>query len=65
MAKIKKTIEIETEVGMEIKTTRGIYRDDIRIFICYVDGNIIYYSDDKNAPIKECESIHSEDCYLI
>jgi hypothetical protein len=65
MGKLKKIIEIEAEVGMEIKTNRGIYRDDIQIFICHIEDDFLWYSDIKNTPKEECEGAFMEDCYLV
>ena len=60
-----KTEEADFGVGMEIKTTRGIYRDDIQIFICHIEGEFLWYSDIKNTPKEECEGTFIEDCYLV
>jgi len=65
MALIRKTIEVVAEIGMEIKAKRGVYRDDLPIYICHIDGEFLWYSDIKNSPKDECEGSYAEDCYLV
>jgi hypothetical protein len=53
------------KVGDIVKAPNTVYRDDITLYVCYIDGDLLYISDDKNATKDECETSFVEDCYRI
>lgn len=57
MAKIKKI-----EVGDIVKPTRGIFRDDLTLYVCHIEGDILYISDESNCAKENCETVFVEDC---
>lgn len=65
MTLIRKTIYTDAKIGDIIKAPNGIFRDDLELYICHIDGNLLYISTDKNALKNECETAFAEDCYLI
>lgn len=65
MTLIRKTIMIEAKIGDEIKAPGSIYRNDLKLYICHISGDLLYISDEKNTPKDECESVFAEDCYVV
>ena len=65
MALIRKQIEVEIKVGDIVKTTRGIFRDDLTLYVCHIDGDLLYISDEIGSSKDVCESYFVEDCYLV
>jgi hypothetical protein len=65
MGLIKKEISVEVKVGDIVKTTRGIFRDDLTLYVCHIDGDLLYISDEINTPKDDCETSFIEDCYLV
>ena len=64
MAVIRKVIEVEVKVGDIVKAPNTIFREDLVLYVCHIDGDLLYVSDEPNTPKKECESTFAEDCYL-
>jgi adenine-specific DNA methylase len=64
MAKIRKEIEVEVQIGDIISTTNHFYRSDVTLYVCHIDGDLLYISDEENSPKNECETFFAEDCYL-
>lgn len=65
MALIKKTIEVEAHIGDEIKTDMTVFRDDLRLFIIDIQGDLLFISYDINATRDECETVFVEDCIKV
>ena len=65
MPLIKKEIQVEANIGDIIKAPNTVYREDITLYICHIEGDLLYISDSKNTPKDECESTFAEDCYLV
>ncbi len=65
MALIKKTIEVFAEVGNEIKAPGSIFRDDLKLFICHIEGDLLFISDEPGTIKEDCESVFAEDCCLV
>ena len=64
MALIRKQIEVEVKVGDEIKAPSSIFRDDLTLYVCHIEGDLLYLSTEKDSPKNECETSFAEDCYL-
>ncbi len=65
MAQIRKTILVEPKIDDEIKAPHSFFSDDINLYICHIEGDLLYISTEKNAPKNECETFFAEDCYII
>ena len=65
MALIRKQIEAEVKVGDEIKAPNSIFRDDLTLYVCHVEGDLLFISTEKDSPKNECETSFAEDCYLV
>lgn len=65
MTLIRKQIEVEVKVGDIVKTTRGIFRDDLTLYVCHIEGDLLYISDEIGSSKNECETCFVEDCYLV
>jgi hypothetical protein len=65
MALIRKTIEVEAQVGDEVKAPNTVYRSDLQIYICHIEGDILFVSPEKDRPKNECETTFAEDCYIV
>jgi hypothetical protein len=65
MTQIKKLIKIEAKIGDEIKAPNSIFRDDLILYICHIDGDLLYINTEKNTSKDECETVFVEDCYLV
>ena len=63
--KLKKTVEVEAKVGDEVKAPDSIFRDDIKLYICHIEGDLLFISSEPNSPKDECETAFAEDCYLV
>jgi len=64
MALIKKQIEVEAKVGDKIKAPDSIFRDDIELFICYIQDDLLFISPYLNSTMDQCETVFAEDCYI-
>jgi adenine-specific DNA methylase len=62
---IKKEILLEVKVGDMIKAPNTIYRDDLTLYVCHIEGDLLYISDEPNTPKEDCETSFVEDCYLV
>ena len=49
MTLIKKQIEVEAKIGDKIKAPGSIFREDIDLFICYIQDDLLFISDDENS----------------
>ena len=65
MTLIKKMIEVEAKIGDEVKAPGSIFRDDIILYICHIEDDLLYINTDVETPKDECEVVFSEDCYLV
>jgi len=65
MTLIRKEILFEVKVDDVVKAPNTVYRDDLTLYVCHIEGDLLYISDKKNAPKKECETSLVEDCYLV
>jgi hypothetical protein len=61
---VKTITYTEPTPGDEVKVD-SIFRDDITLYICHIEGDLIYISWDKKATKGECESFFSEDVTII
>lgn len=65
MTLIRKQIEVEVKVGDEIKAPNSIFRDDLTLYVCHIEGDLLFLSTEKDTPKNECETSFVEDCYLV
>jgi hypothetical protein len=65
MALIRKEILVEVKVGDIVKSSTTIYNDSIKLYVCYIEGDLLYISDDKKSLKEDCEKSFVEDCYLV
>lgn len=61
---LKKTILAEAAIGDEIKAPLSIFRDDLKLYICHIDKNLVYFNTSPNTPKSQCESAFAEDLEL-
>ena len=64
MALIRKEIQVEAKVGDIVKAPNTIFRDGLTLYICHIEGDLLYISTVKDSPKEECETSFVEDCYL-
>lgn len=55
----------EPKVGDKISTDGTIFRDGVELFICHIEGELIYFSWDKSATKGECETSFAEDATIL
>jgi adenine-specific DNA methylase len=65
MAIIRKYIEVEAKIGDIIKAPFSIFREDLTLYICYIEGDLLYISPEKDSPKEDCETTFSDDCFLL
>lgn len=65
MTLIRKEIQVEAKIGDIIKAPNTIYRCDITLYICHIEGDLLFISDKKDTIKDECETSFAEDCYLV
>ena len=65
MALIRKEILVEAKVNDVVKAPNSVYRDDLTLYVCHIEDDLLYISDEKNTPKEECETSFVEDCYLV
>ena len=65
MALIKKEILVEVKVGDLVKAPNTVYRDDLKLYVCHIENDLLYISNEINTPKEECETSFVEDCYLV
>lgn len=65
MALIRKEILVEVKVGDIVKAPNTVYRDDLTLYVCHIDNELLYISNEINTPKEECETSFVEDCYLV
>lgn len=65
MAIIRKYIEVEAKIGDIVKAPFSIFREDLTIYICHIEGDILYISTEKDSPKEDCETTFADDCFLI
>lgn len=65
MTLIRKEILVEPKIGDIVKAPNTIFRDDITLYICHIDDDLLYISPEKYSTKNECETAFIEDCYLI
>jgi len=65
MALIRKQIKVEVNIGDIVKAPNTVYRDDLTLYVCHIEGNLLYVSNEKDSPKNECETSFVEDCYLL
>jgi hypothetical protein len=56
---------IEVKVGDLVKVPNTVYRDDLTLYVCHIENDLLYISDEKNTLKEECETSFVEDCYLV
>lgn len=64
MALIRKEIQVEAKIGDIVLAPTTVFRSDITLYICYIEGDLLFISDEKDSPMDECETSFAEDCYL-
>lgn len=65
MTFVRKTIEVEVKIGDEIKAPLSIFRDNIKLYVNYIEDDLLYISTELNSLKEDCETVFAEDCYLI
>jgi len=65
MAKVKKVCLVEVKIGDKIESDYSIFRNDLDIYVCHIDDDLLYISTELNVPKDECERVFAEDCYLV
>jgi len=65
MTLIRKTIQVEAQVGDIVKAPNTVFREDIQLYICHIDNDLLYVSDVLNTLKSECEVSFAEDCYIV
>jgi hypothetical protein len=65
MALIKKQIEVEAQIGDQVKAPKTIFRSDLTLYICHIEGDLLYVSPISSADKDDCETSFVDDCYLI
>jgi len=65
MALIRKEILVEAKVGDVVKAPNTVFRDDLTLYVCHIEDDLLYISDEINTPKKGCETSFVEDCYLV
>lgn len=73
MLLLPKTVLTEAKIGDEIKITAEwkLIREDVKLYICGFGEPsahglyLIYYSDNKDSLMGECDNVFNEDCYLV
>jgi len=65
MALISKLIQVEAKIGDQIKAPTSIFNDDQKLYICHIEGDILFIDTQPNSPKDECETAFIEDCYLV
>ena len=63
--KVKTISHTTPQIGDEVKVEGSIFRDDIKLYICHIEGSLIYISWDRRSPKSECESFFPEDVTII
>lgn len=54
----------EPFIGDEVKVDSA-FRGDITLYICHIEGDLIYISWDKGASKGECETFFPEDVTIV
>ena len=65
MALIRTKALVEVKVGDIVKAPETVYRSDLILYVCHIEGDLLYISDEIDAPKNECETSFVEDCYLL
>ena len=65
MALIRTKALVEVKVGDIVKAPETIFRCDLTLYVCHIDGDLLYISNEIDAPKNECETSFVEDCYLV
>jgi hypothetical protein len=65
MALISKLIKVEAKIGDEIKAPISIFNDNVKLYICHIEGDLLFFDTDLNSPKDECEAAFAEDCHLV
>jgi hypothetical protein len=65
MALIRTKVLVEVKVGDIVEAPETIYRSDLTLYVCHIEGDLLYISDEISAPKNECETSFAEDCYLV
>lgn len=65
MAKIRKEVVVEAEIGQKIKAPKTVFREDLILYINHIEGDLLYISDEIGSSKEQCECSFAEDCYLI
>lgn len=64
MTLIRKQIQVEVKVGDIVKSPSTIFRDDITLYVCHIEGDLLYISDEKDSTKDDCETVFVEDCFI-
>jgi len=64
MALIRKEIQVEVKIGDIVKAPNTIFREDLTLYVCHIDDDLLFISPEKDASKDECETSFAEDCYL-
>ena len=65
MAYIKKEIIVEVKIGDEVYAPWTDYGLGTSLYVCHIDGDMLYINPNKNASREECEKHNAENCELI
>lgn len=64
MALITKITKVEAKIGDEVAAPNTVFRSDLTLYICHIDGDLLYINTEKDSTKSECEVSFAEDCYL-
>ena len=56
---------IDVQIGDVVKAPNTIFRSDLDLYVCHIEGDLLFISDDKGATKEECETSLIEDCSII
>lgn len=56
---------IDVQIGDVVKAPNTIFRSDLDLYVCFIEGDLLFISDDKGASKGECETALVEDCQII
>ena len=60
---------IETQIGDRVKFLNlinyNVFRSDLDLYVCHIEGDLLFISDEMGAPKEECETAFVEDCQII
>ena len=65
MPLLPKTIQVEAQIGDEVKVPNSVFRSDVKLYICHIEEDIIFFDTEKGTPKDECDTAFAEDCVLV